>query len=135
MKCAVIFYTARKTGYCETALSGGIASVANIDYIGAAVNPSMLEENINKCLNKYNLLFVLGNINRNDDASLVRIISKGFGGIYKSLEAQRIIHRDETAGYYIALENKHIFLLNDNPTVIEKIASEKISDFIRGVTV
>lgn len=133
MKCALLFYTARKTGYCETALSGGIAAAADIDYIGAAVNADQLEESVNECLNKYNLLFVLGDITRRDDTSLVSAMSKGFGGIDKNVKSQRIMQKNETAGYYVALENKHIFLLGDNPGVIEKTASEKILDFIRGV--
>lgn len=135
MKCALVFYTARKTGYCETALAGGIAAVADIDCVIAAIDSALLEESVNRCLNKYNLLFVLGDINRSDNASLVSVMSKGFGGADKNVQAQRIINKDETAGYYVATKNKHIFLLDDNPDTIEKIASTKISDFIRGVTV
>lgn len=78
MKTALIYYTAHKTGYCETALRGAALPLGvDIDGIFAAVSLRNFGDSINSCLNKYDTVFVVGDTGRSDRAGIMPVLSCG----------------------------------------------------------
>ena len=129
MKSALIYYTAHKTGYCETALKGCTDSQGvYIDSVIASVSDENLGQNINNCLSKYNALFVVGDISRNDKAGLMPVLSCGF----KDLNiTSKEIKAEQSKGYLLEFEGKKIVVLPDIPEKISRLVSAQLIDYLK----
>ncbi|MEE0060839.1 MAG: hypothetical protein UE295_08425 [Acutalibacteraceae bacterium] len=129
MKSALIYYTAHKTGYCETALKGCTESAGvNVDKVIAAVSDENLGQNINICLNDYNALFVVGDIQRNDKAGLMSVLSCGLKDFNVS---SKILKAEQSKGYLLEFENKKIVVLPDIPEKISRLVSAQLLDYLK----
>ncbi|MBQ1992096.1 MAG: hypothetical protein II233_04905 [Clostridia bacterium] len=129
MKSALIYYTAHKTGYCETALRGCTDSQGvYIDSVIASVSDENLGQNINACLDKYNALFVVGDILRNDKAGLMSVLSCGF----KNLKVtSKEIRAEQCKGYLLEFEGKKIVVLPDVPEKISRLVSAQLLEYLK----
>lgn len=129
MKSALIYYTAHKTGYCETALRGCADSQGvYIDSVIASVSDENLGQNINACLDKYNALFVVGDISRNDKAGLMSVLSCGF----KNLNViSKEIRAEQCKGYLLEFEGKKIVVLPDVPEKISRLVSAQLLEYLK----
>lgn len=129
MKSALIYYTAHKTGYCETALRGCTDSQGvYIDSVIASVSDENLGQNINACLDKYNALFVVGDISRNDKAGLMSVLSCGF----KALKVtSKEIRAEQSKGYLLEFEGKKIVVLPDVPEKISRLVSAQLLEYLK----
>ncbi|MCI6007337.1 hypothetical protein ACTQ3M_03830 [Oscillospiraceae bacterium LCP25S3_E10] len=129
MKTALIYYTAHKTGYCETALRGAVLPQGvDIDGIVAAVSPQNFGDSINNCLNKYDTLFVIGDTSRNDRAGIMPVLSCGLNE--KNVKAGKLQAGGNT-GYLLELDNKKIVVLPDQPEAITALASAQLIEYLK----
>lgn len=129
MKSALIYYTARKTGYCETALRSCTESIGvTIDKILASVTDTNLGDNINSCLAQYNTLFIIGDVSRRDKAGVMPVLSCGLKD--KNVTAKQII-ADDSKGYLLEFENKNLVVLPDSPEKISKLVSVPLLNYLK----
>ena len=129
MKSALIYYTAHKTGYCETALKGCTDSQGvYIDSVIASVSDENLGQNINNCLSKYNALFIVGDMSRNDKAGLMPVLSCGFKDL---IVTSKEIRAEQSKGYLLELEGKKIVVLPDIPEKISRLVSAQLIDYLK----
>lgn len=129
MKSALIYYTAHKTGYCETALRGCTESQGvYIDSVIASVSDENLGQNINSCLDKYNALFIVGDISRNDKAGLMSVLSCGFKDL---IVTSKEINAEQCKGYLLEFEGKKIVVLPDIPEKISRLVSAQLLDYLK----
>ena len=129
MKSALIYYTAHKTGYCETALRGCTSSQGvQIDSVIASVSDENLGQNINNCLSRYNALFIVGDMSRNDKAGLMPVLSCGFKDL---IVTSKEIRAEQSKGYLLELEGKKIVVLPDIPENISRLVSAQLLDYLK----
>lgn len=129
MKSALIYYTAHKTGYCETALRGCTESQGiYIDSVIASVSDENLGQNINSCFGKYNALFIVGDISRNDRAGLMPVLSCGFKNLNVT---SKEIRAEQSKGYLLEFEDKKIVVLPDIPEKISRLLSAQLLEYLK----
>ena len=129
MKSALIYYTARKTGYCETALRGCTESVGvAIDKVLASVTDTNLGDNINSCLAEYNTLFIVGDISRRDKTGVMPVLSCGLK--HNAVRAKQLIAED-SKGYLLEFENKKLVVLPDSPEKISRLVSVPLINYLK----
>ena len=129
MKTALIYYTAHKTGYCETALKGAALPLGvDIDGIFAAVSLRNFGDSINSCLNKYDTVFVVGDIGRSDRAGIMPVLSCGLGE--KNVKSGKFQAGGNT-GYLLEFDNKKIVVLPDRPEAITALVSAQLIEYLK----
>lgn len=129
MNSVLIFYTAHKTGYCETALKSVIAPMGiNIENIIAAVSVQHFGESINNCLNSCDTLFIVGDISRTDKAGLMPVLSCGLKDA--GVSACKI-NAEENTGYLLQLGNKKLVVLPDVPEQISRLVTVQLADYLK----
>ncbi|MEE1154839.1 MAG: hypothetical protein UH241_06755 [Acutalibacteraceae bacterium] len=129
MKSALIYYTARKTGYCESALRSCTDSMGvTIDKIMASVTCTNLGDNINSCLDEYDALFIVGDITRRDKTGVMPVLSCGLKD--KNASSKQLIAED-SKGFLIEFENKKLVVLPDTPEQISKLVSVPLINYLK----
>ncbi|MEE0858709.1 MAG: hypothetical protein U0M12_04485 [Acutalibacteraceae bacterium] len=129
MNSALIYYTAHKTGYCETSLRGCTEPLGvHICKVNASVSAENFGENINKCLNEYNVLFIVGDISRNDRTGLMPVLSCGLKNC--NVKSKQI-KAENSKGYLLELENKKLVVLPDQPEKISGLVSATLIDYLK----
>lgn len=132
MEYGLIFYTARKTAYCETALQRAMEkSSITPQSVCAAVTPQSLNTMVNDVLRKLPILILVGDIGRNDENSLTMLVSRGFAGGKENFTVQRLWSVNGTAGYMLKGKNKTVLCLPDSPEDIERLLDIKVTEFIK----
>lgn len=129
MNSALIYYTAHKTGYCETALRGCTEPLGvRINRVAASVSAVNLGENINSCLAEYNVLFIVGDISRSDKAGLMSVLSCGLA---KQEVKSRKINAENSIGYLLEFDNKKLIVLPDVPEKISGLVSAVLIEYLK----
>lgn len=129
MKSALIYYTAHKTGYCETSLRGCTEPLGlEICNVMASVSAKNFGECINKCLSEYSVVFIIGDISRSDKTGLMPVLSRGFG---KCQATSKMIKSESGIGYIVELDNKKIVVLPDIPEKISGLVSAVLIDYLK----
>lgn len=135
MECALIFYTARKTGYCETALDKRLNQEGlMIADIAVALSAVELGEAVNTFLNAYQTLFIIGDTERKDDKGLLQVLSLGLSGRSVLPKVEKIICKGVKTGYLLTILEKQIVILPDNPLAIEKLLQAELTQYLSMVT-
>ena len=124
MDCNLIFYSARRTGYCETALNAALnRDKYKIARVLSAFDEKMLGEKINESLSECNMLFIVGGINRSDGLSTPDLLSKAFSKNEPLPKSEKLSLNGETAGYRLWCLYQTIFLFPDEPERIAGLAA------------
>ncbi|HHZ05908.1 MAG TPA: hypothetical protein GX401_03875 [Clostridiales bacterium] len=136
MNYALIFYTARKTGYCEAALNrtldNGMMEAKNIS---AAVSSEDFGRQMNYCLAHYDFVVVIGDVERTDENGLMPVLSAGLGTGEKDFTSQKLMALNTATGYVLTADNKVVIVLPDEPKDIERLASVTLINYIKSVVV
>jgi len=129
MNSVLIYYTAHKTGYCETALKSVISPMGiNIYNIIAAVSPSHLGESINNSLNECSTVFIIGDINRKDKSGLMPVLSCGLCN--NNVNSSRL-QAENSKGYLLELNEKKLIVLPDEPDKIGSLVTARLIDYLK----
>lgn len=119
MDCNLIFYSSRKTGYCESALKSALEGKKyKVTRVQSAYNPEMLGEKINESLCECNMIFVVGGMDRDDGLSTPDILSKAFSKNKPLPTSDMLKIGDVTEGYKLSCLKQTIVLLPDSPEKI-----------------
>lgn len=121
MECNLIFYSARRTGYCETALKSSLAAGKySVSRVLSAFNPEMLGDKINESLSECKTVFVIGGISRDDELSTPDLLSKAFSKNDPLPKSEEIKLDGKVLGYKLSCLDQKIILLTDEPEEIPK---------------
>lgn len=131
MDCRIVFYSARKTAFCEKALKKSFSELklALADTCFATDAKSLgalLIDSFNKC----NLVFVIGGLGFSDSRSVQRIISCATSDVEID-ECKKLKNEKGEDGYILRADNQLLVMLPDEPEQIEKIMQGPISMYIK----
>lgn len=124
MECNLIFYSARKTGYCETALKGLLKSGKfSVGRVLTAFDPEMLGDKLNESLAECKAVFIVGGIDRSDELSTPDLLSKAFSKNDPLPKIEKLLLGKEAVGYKLTCLDQTVFLLPDNPQKITELGA------------
>ena len=121
MECDLIFYSSRKTGYCESALVAALGSEYKLTRVLSAFDPEMLGDKVNESLSECNLIFIIGGISRGDSFSTPDVLSKAFSKNDPLPESKKLELDGAAAGYSLSCLDQRIVLLPDDPEQITRL--------------
>lgn len=134
MKYDLIFYIAKKTGYCEKRLKRIMAGVGfEPNRIVSAISPVRLGEEVTHSLRLCRLAVIIGGLRSPDDDNLATVLSRVFSVSGIPLENMRKITVDDRGGvgYIIRYKTQMILALPDDPDRIEQILTGDVLDYMR----
>ena len=137
MKYDLIFYIAKKTGYCEKRLKRIMAGVGlEPNRIVSATSPTHLGEEVTHSLRLCRLTVIIGGLRSPYDDNLETVLSRVFSIAGIPLKNMRKLPAkgasgDSSVGYLIRCKSQMIMALPDDPDLIEQILTGDILDYLR----
>lgn len=137
MKYDLIFYIAKKTGYCEKRLKRVTNPIGcEIHRIVSATSPSMLGEEVIHSLRLCRLAVIVGGLRSPDDDNLATVLSRVFSLAGIPLSNMRKLtapdaDEDNAEGYIIRYKNQMILALPDDPDAIEAMLTQDVLEYIK----
>jgi len=132
MKYDVIFYIAKKTGYCEKRLRTELKRVgAEPHRIVGATSPSTLGEEVTHSLRICQLVVIIGGLRSMEDDNLATVLSRAFSNSGLSLSNMRRMTAGSAVGYAIRYRSQMIIALPDDPDAIEALMSDELLRYIK----
>ena len=131
MKCTIIYYSARKTSFCEKALKKAFPEMG-LNLISAvfATMRSTLGEELKKAFEACDVVFTVGGLEFEDNRSVRDIISQASAGSKPSL-CRRLENPGGDDGYLVRAGNQLLVMLPDEPLQIEEMTRGVLADYIK----
>ena len=132
MKYDLIFYIAKKTGYCEKRLRARMKTAAAEPHrIVGAVTPSELGEEVTHSLRLCPLVIIIGGLRSMEDDNLANVLSRVFSNSTLTLDnMRRVTAASGEVGYVVRCNNQMLLALPDDPDDIESILSDDLLRYI-----
>ena len=132
MKYDLIFYIAKKTGYCEKRLRPIMREIdADPNRIVSATAPTALGEEVKHSLRLTPLVVIIGGLGSLEDDNLAVVLSRAFSNSSLSLEHMRkITSPTGERGYIIRYRSQIILALPDIPDEIEHMLTPDLLRYI-----
>ena len=133
MKYDLIFYIAKKTGYCEKRVRKVLASIGGESHrIVSATSPTALGKEVTHSLRICPIAVIIGGLHSPDDDNLATVLSRVFSIAGISLKNMRKFKAESgTEGYIIRYQSQMILALPDDPDELESMLTEEVLDYIR----
>lgn len=133
MKCSVIYYSARKTSYCEKALKKSFADCGlNLSAAAFAASKEALGTEIIKAFAQTDVVFTVGGLEFGDSRSVRDILSQAAKDSQPSL-CRRLRNENGDDGYLLRAGRQLLVLLPDEPQQIEAMMRGTLSGYIKGM--
>ena len=133
MKCNLVFYLARKTGYSEKALKKALKDIGcELHTVSASTNPLMLGEKLTTALKTCNLVFIIGGLGFSGENRLSDVLSRALASTKVTIGDVRKLSNTvgKNEGYLIRSGNQLIVALPDNPEELTQMRSPKLKAYI-----
>lgn len=133
MKCNLVFYLARKTGYCEKALKKALADIdTELNTVCASTTPLMLGERLTAALASCNLVFIIGGLGFSGENRLSDVLSRALATTKVTIGDVRKLTNSvgKNCGYLIRSGNQLIVALPDNPEELTAMLSPNLKKHI-----
>lgn len=130
MDCKVIFYSARKTSFCERTLKKSFSQLSLGFIESTFANNSMdFGKQLISAFEKFNIVFVIGGLGIDGNRGIKNIISNAlenteFDDCYKIKNSQG------EDGYVVKCGSQVLVLLPDEPAQIEEIMQGTLGRYI-----
>lgn len=134
MKSNLVFYLARKTGYCEKALKKTLASInVELHTISASTTPLMLGEKLTQALSVCNLVFIIGGLGFSGENRLSDVLSRALATTKVTIGDVRRLKNPvgKNFGYLIRSGNQLIVALPDDPEELKGMLSDELKNYIK----
>ncbi len=133
MKYDLIFYIAKKTGYCEKRLRKTLEGVGfEPNRIVSATSPPLLGDEVTHSLRLCRLVVIIGGLHSPNDDNLATVLSRVFSIAAIPLGNMRKLTADNAAeGYIIRYKSQMILALPDSPDDIEALLNEDVLQYIK----
>ncbi len=130
MECGILFYTARKTSFCERALKKRLSEHMLITKsVSFASDCKALGKKLGEDFERLNIVFVIGGLGFTDGRNIASILSRAID--FDVDEVKKLKNSSGDDGYLIKKGRQLLILLPDEPAQIEEIMSGPISSYIK----
>lgn len=133
MNSKIIFYSARKTSFCEKSLMKSFSelnlSLADVSF---STDKSSLGKLLGEAFSECDIAFVIGGLGFDDDRALPTIISQAVSGSGID-EYKKLRNPLGCDGYLLRADNQLLILLPDEPEQIEAVMQGPVSRYIKSV--
>ena len=131
MKCTIIYYSARKTSFCEKALKKAFSEMGlNLTSAVFATKRETLGDELKKAFEACNIVFTVGGLEFEDNRSVRDIISQAAAGSKPSL-CRRLKNPQGDDGYLVRAGNQLLVMLPDEPQQIEIMTRGLLAEYIK----
>lgn len=133
MKYDLIFYIAKKTGYCEKRLRKILKRIgAEPNRIVSAAAPTALGEETVHSLRLVPLAVIVGGLRSPDDDNLAVVLSRVLSNSALTLDNIRKLPAPNGAeGYIIRYKSQMLLALPDDPDAIEEMLTDDLLAYIK----
>lgn len=133
MKCSIIYYSARKTSYCEKALKKSFADCGlNLSDAAFAASAEALGTEIIRAFAKTDVVFTVGGLEFTDSRSVRDIISHAAKDSEPSL-CRKLRNESGDDGYLLRAGRQLLVMLPDEPEQIEAMMSGTTAAYIKSM--
>ena len=131
MNCTIVYYSARKTSFCEKALKKAFHEMG-LNLISAvfATMRSSLGEELKKAFEACDVVFTVGGLEFEDNRSVRDIISQASAGSKPTL-CRRLENPGGDDGYLLRAGSQLLVMLPDEPLQIEEMTRGVFADYIK----
>lgn len=130
MDCGLIFYSARKTSFCERSLCKSFSELGlNLQNTAFAIDNKGVGSLIIDIFKKCNIIFIIANLSVDDKKGIKYILSNALSNVSVD-ECKKLKNDLGEDGYVIRAENQFIIVLPDEPEQIEAIMQGPIGRYI-----
>ena len=131
MKYDLIFYLAKKTGYCEKRLRSVMKAIgASSNRVVSATSPTELGEEVTHSLRLCPLTVIVGGLSAPGQENLATVLSRVFSNSTLTLDNMRRLDSGGYEGYIVRCKNQALLALPDSPDGIEALLSEELLDYL-----
>lgn len=133
MKCNLVFYLARKTGYCEKALKKSLSKMGvELNTVCASTSPLMLGEKLTEALKVCNLVFIVGGLGFSGENRLSDVLSRALATTKVTIGDVKKLSNGvgKNSGYLIRSGKQLIVALPDNPEELAAMLSPELKAYI-----
>lgn len=131
MDCRIIFYSAKKTSYCEKAIRKCTSGLGlNISYASFATNNYSLGSQLIEGFEECDFVFVVGGLDFDDSRSVKKITESAVSDLDIDF-CKKLKNESGEDGYILRAGNQILILLPDYPEQIEAVLQGCVSDYIR----
>lgn len=131
MDCKIIFYSARKTSFCERAL---LKSFSELDLLSVNTSFAADKQSLGKLLieayDECDIAFVIGGLGLDGEREIGDVISKALNSSDVD-EFKKLKNPDGNDGYVVNSHGQLLIILPDEPQEIEKIMQGSIGNYIK----
>lgn len=131
MKCSIIYYSARKTSFCEKALKKCFPELGlNLSDAVFATKKETLGDALMKAFDGCDTVFTVGGLEFGDNRNVRDILSQAAAGSDPTL-CRRLQNDGGDDGYLIRAGKQLLVMLPDEPEQIERIMRGTLADYIK----
>jgi len=131
MDCRIVFYSARKTSFCERALKKSFPELGlTISGVSFAIDANTLGAELMGAFRKCNITFIIGGLDFSDSRSVKGIVSRAVADSNID-ECKKLKNENGEDGYVLRARNQLLVMLPDKPEQIEDIMQGPINRYIK----
>ena len=131
MDCRLVFYSARKTSFCERALKKSFLELdLKLLKTSFAVKDKQLVDFLSESFSGCDLVFVIGGLSLNDERNAKTVISSAVDASSVD-DIKRLNNESGDDGYVLRAKNQFLIMLPDEPSQIENIMQGAIGKYIK----
>ena len=131
MNCTIVYYSARKTSFCEKALKKAFSELGlNLSSAVFATNRESFGEALTQAFEKTDVVFAVGGLEFQDSRSARDIVSQAASGSSPEL-CRRLKNDSGDDGYLIRAGSQLLVMLPDEPEQIEKMTRVTLAVYIK----
>lgn len=130
MNCRLVFFTARKTSFCERALQKSFSEL-DLELVKTcfATDSEQLGNELTDAFKKLNVVFVVGGLGFDDEKGIKSIISRALCETPVN-DCKKLKNENGDDGYVVRAANQILILLPDEPEQIESIMQGPLRKYI-----
>ncbi len=131
MDCRLVFYSARKTSFCERALKKSFLELdLKLLKTSFAVKAKQLVDFLSESFLGCDLVFVIGGLSLDEDRNAKTVIASAVDGSSVD-DLKKLDNESGEDGYVLRAKNQYLIMLPDEPDQIESIMQGAIGRYIR----
>ena len=131
MYCRLVFYSARKTSFCERALKMSFLELdLKLLKTSFAVKAKQLVDFLSESFSGCDMVFVIGGLSLDEERNAKTIIASSVDGTSVD-DIKRLDNESGEDGYVLRAKNQFLIMLPDEPYQIENIMQGAIGKYIK----
>ena len=131
MYCRLVFYSARKTSFCERALKKSFLELdLKLLKTSFAVKAKQLVDFLSESFSGCDMVFVIGGLSLDEERNAKTIIASSVDGTSVD-DIKRLDNESGEDGYVLRAKNQFLIMLPDEPYQIENIMQGAIGKYIK----